>query len=76
MKKQDIRYMIAFALIILGFAFWFGAVSKMEYDGYISAGEFIARVIIGIVLIVAAVVVSGDMDELFEQISEQKKNRR
>ena len=76
MKSQDIRYMIAFTLIILGAAFWFGAVSKLEFDGCISAGEFIARVIIGIVLFVVAVVVSGDMDELLEQISEQKKNRR
>lgn len=76
MKIQDIRYMTAFTLIILGAAFWFGAVSKLEFDGYISASEFIARVIIGIVLIVLAVIVGGDMDELFEQISEQKKNRR
>ena len=75
MEKQDIRYMIAFALIILGFAFWFGAVSKLEFDGYISAGEFIARVIIGIVLIVAAVIVSGDLDDIAEQLRE-RKNRR
>ena len=75
MKSQDIRYMVAFTLIILGFAFWFGAVSKLEFDGYISAGEFIARVIIGIVLIVAAVVVSGDMDDIAEQLRE-RKNRR
>ena len=75
MKSQDIRYMIAFTLIILGFAFWFGAVSKLEFDGYISAGEFIARVIIGIVLFVVAVVVSGDMDDIVEQIRE-RKNRR
>lgn len=75
MDKQDIRYMIAFTLIILGAACWFGAVSKLEFDGYISAGEFIARVIIGIVLIVVAVIVSGDMDELLEQLRE-RKNRR
>lgn len=75
MKSEDIRYMIAFTLIILGFAFWFGAVSKLEFDGYISAGEFIARVIIGIVLIVVAVIVSGDMDDIAEQLRE-RKNRR
>lgn len=75
MEKQDIRYMVAFTLIILGFAFWFGAVSKLEFDGYISAGEFIARVIIGIVLIVVAVIVSGDLDDIAEQLRE-RKNRR
>lgn len=76
MDKQDKRYLAAFVLIILGAACWFGAVSKMEYEGFISAGEFIARVIIGIVLIVVAVIVSGDMDELLEQLAEKRKNRR
>ena len=61
MDKQDIRYIISFGLIILGLALWFGAVSKMEFEGFITAAEFIARTIIGIVLVVAAVVVSGDL---------------
>ena len=74
MDKQDIRYIISFGLIILGLALWFGAVSKMEYEGFITAGEFIARTIIGIVLIVAAVFVSGDLPEIREQIAE-KRNR-
>ena len=73
MDKQDIRYIISFGLIILGLAFWFGAVSKMEYEGFITAGEFIARTIIGIVLVVAAVVVSGDLPEIREQIAERRK---
>lgn len=70
MDKQDIRYIISFGLIILGLALWFGAVAKMEFEGFITAGEFIARTIIGIVLVVAAVVVSGDLPEIREQIAE------
>ena len=73
MDKQDIRYIISFGLIILGLALWFGAVSKMEFEGFITAAEFIARTIIGIVLVVAAVVVSGDLPEIREQIAEKRK---
>ena len=73
MDKQDIRYIISFGLIILGLALWFGAVSKMEYEGFITAAEFIARTIIGILLVVAAVVVSGDLPEIREQIAERNR---
>ena len=75
MDKQDIRYLIAFGLMCLGFLLILGTYGKYEFDGYISPAEFIGKIFAGLALMAAALPVSGDLDELLEQLSEKRKNR-
>ena len=76
MDKQDIRYTAASVLFIIGFLLIVGTFGKYEFNGFIDPGEFLSKITVGLLMIGAALPVSGDMDELFEQTSEKRKNRR
>ena len=65
------RYIIAGALIIVGLLLIFGAAGEADFSGEFER-EFIARAAVGLLLIFAAVPVSGDLDI----DPEEKKNRR
>ena len=60
------RQVIAAIVGVIGFLFCLSAVSQAEFDG-IFVEEFAARSVVGILLMFAAVPLSGDIDE--------KKNR-
>ena len=76
MSMQDIRYLAAGALLFFGFLLMVGTLGKLEFDGFIEPAEFLAKTAIGIAMMAASVPVSGDMDEIVEEISEQRKSRR
>ena len=61
MDKDDIRQIAAFALLCLGFLLMVGTLGKYEFDGYISAHEFLAKTAIGIGMMAAAFPVSGEL---------------
>ena len=75
MKNQDIRYTAAGILLVIGFLLVVGTFGKYEFNGFISPAEFLGKIGAGLVLIIAALPVSGDLDELYEQ-PEKRKNRR
>lgn len=62
MKTNDIRQIAAFALLCLGFLLMVGTLGKYEFEGYISAHEFLAKIAIGIGMMAAAFPVSGELD--------------
>ena len=64
------RYIIAGALIIVGLLLIFGAAGEADFSGGFER-EFIARAAVGLLLIFAAVPVSGDLD-----IAPKKKKSR
>ena len=65
------RYIVAGALIAIGLLLIFGAAGEEDFSGGFER-EFIARAAVGLLLIFAAVPVSGDLDV----DPEEKKNRR
>ena len=70
MNKDDIRSLITGALFFLGLLLIIGTYGKYEFNGYISASEFLGKIGIGLFMIVASVPVSGELP------LGNKKNRR
>ena len=75
MDKQDIRYMIAFALGIIGFMVALGSVGGLEY-GDLTYGQAIAQGVVGLLIMAAAVPASGDLPDIMQELSDKRKNRR
>ncbi len=65
------RYTIAGILITVGVLLIFGAAGDADFSGGFER-EFIRRSVLGLILIFAAVPVSGDLDI---DVPEEKKNR-
>ena len=61
MKTNDIRQIAAFALLCLGFLLMVGTLGKYEFEGYISASEFLGKMGIGLAMMAAAFPVSGEL---------------
>ena len=55
------RYIIAFILLALGLVLVVGTFGKYEFDGFIDPAEFIGKTALGLLMMAAAVPVSGDL---------------
>ena len=73
--KLTVREGIAFVMGVIGFVLLLGTVGEYEFSGFMESSEFLMRTGIGLALLFGSIPVSGDLDELLEQISEKKKNR-
>ena len=72
---MDKRQTTAAVMFLIGLLLVVGTFGKYEFNGYITAGEFLGKIGAGLALMMAALPVSGDLDELYEQ-PEKRKNRR
>ena len=72
---MDKRQTTAAVMFLIGFLLVVGTFGKYEFNGFISPDEFLGKTGAGLALIIAALPVSGALDELFEQ-PEKRKNRR
>lgn len=61
MKTNDIRNLLTGALFFLGFVLVVGTLGKYEFEGYISAREFITKTAVGLAMMAAAFPASGEL---------------
>lgn len=74
MDKQDIRYVVAFLLGMLGFLAIIGTLGKYELQGYIPSAEFVGKMLVGFGLLAATFMLGDVVDEFRELIAEKAKN--
>ena len=70
------RYIIAFIILALGLVLVVGTFGKYEFDGFIDPAEFIGKTALGLLMMAAAVPVSGDLDDFMAKGGEKHDTRR
>ena len=70
------RQTTAAVMFLIGFMLVVGTFGEYDFNGFIDPNEFLRKTVTGLALMAAAIPVSGELDELYEQPSEKRKNRR